>query len=319
MDDITKRIDYKDLKSFIDSISYGGKLYSVFSHGDFIFRGHSSDKYELVPSALRTNSSNLINQLALSGSNTVTEFDQIIKEYTILRKFYQICDSTGLPLPNVQRIRATYMDFLDIKTLVMERKWLPEDLWELAALAQHYGIPTRLLDWTHDLYTALYFAVESYMKNKYIPKETKSIVLWALNIKPYANLDMLSCPLKIVHPIYYMNPNMKAQQGLFTLWEITKTFEKEDGNIKINNSKLERKPLDKLLQEYKFSDKIGTLLYQIVIPVDYVKDLCHYLNFLGYNASKIYPGFYGVVKTLQERAYIYEDLLTDYNNVIAVR
>ena len=30
MDDITKRIDYKDLKSFIDSISYGGKLYSVF-------------------------------------------------------------------------------------------------------------------------------------------------------------------------------------------------------------------------------------------------------------------------------------------------
>lgn len=73
------------------------------------------------------------------------------------------------------------------------------------------------------------------------------------------------------------------------------------------------------MQEYKFSDKIGTLLYQIVIPVDYVKDLCHYLNFLGYNASKIYPGFYGVVKTLQERAYIYEDLLTDYNNVIAVR
>ena len=179
MDDITKRIDYKDLKSFIDSISYGGKLYSVFSHGNFIFRGHSSDKFELVPSALRTNSSNLINQLALSGSNTVTEFDQIIKEYTILRKFYQICDSTGLPLPNVQRIRATYMDFLDIKTLVMERKWLPEDLWELAALAQHYGIPTRLLDWTHDLHTALYFAVESYMKNKYIPEETKSIVLWA--------------------------------------------------------------------------------------------------------------------------------------------
>lgn len=92
---------------------------------------------------------------------------------------------------------------------------------------------------------------------------------------------MLSCPLKIVHPIYYMNPNMKAQQGLFTLWEITKTFEKEDGDIIINNSELERKPLDKLLQEYKFSDKIGTLLYQIVIPVDYVKDLCHYLNFLG--------------------------------------
>ena len=64
-----------------------------------------------------------------------------------------------------------------------EKHCIPEDLWELAALAQHYGIPTRLLDWTHDLHTALYFAVESYMKNKYIPEETKSIVLWALSYR----------------------------------------------------------------------------------------------------------------------------------------
>jgi|GEM_PF-2503235 len=30
MDDITKRIDYKDLKSFIDSISYGGNYILFF-------------------------------------------------------------------------------------------------------------------------------------------------------------------------------------------------------------------------------------------------------------------------------------------------
>jgi len=53
---------------------------------------------------------------------------------------------------------------------------MPADKWEWYFLMQHYGVPTRLLDWTENALIGLYFAVENH-------PATYDAALWVLD--PY--------------------------------------------------------------------------------------------------------------------------------------
>jgi hypothetical protein len=49
--------------------------------------------------------------------------------------------------------------------------------WDALYLMRHHGVPTRLLDWSDNLFTAIFFAIQD------IPNEVNEPCIWVLN--PY--------------------------------------------------------------------------------------------------------------------------------------
>ena len=73
---------------------------------------------------------------------------QCVKELNALMKFLSYADKLGLKVPTNQKVRQL-LEHEFQNTFDHEKSdWPDEDYYKLMALAQHYGIPTRALDWS---------------------------------------------------------------------------------------------------------------------------------------------------------------------------
>lgn len=271
----------------------------------YIFRGQSNFEWSLTTSLER-----LINNL--HGKSIDRPQNSEIYEKEMLRNFiwkYPLYEKTFLPKQD---------DYIE---------WL--------SLMQHYGAPTRLLDFSKSLYVALFMCMSGYnYENSCIwaINQTYLYQHMANNYRKYnnlsgdrgcktdidifahsqANVAIRDCSFKYKKDVLLLYPNLcnerlSIQQGLFLMpTNISCSFE-ENLNCSIDSLckdvehiKVPIANIIKYSYDERFNDINGDIIFQfkIKIPHKLFYQLSNMLKQMNITAETIFPGIEGMAKSL---------------------
>ena len=207
---------------------------------------------------------------------TFTEFHELVQKKRFTPRIYRGVKSINYPL----KPKIGWLPLRDGQDRKNEEKELfvrfkqaairytqiqPKNDWEWLGLAQHHGLPTRILDWTDNPLVALYFAVREEIKD--------DSVIYVYENPSWIDIDKHRDPFEIDYvgrvDLPHVTDRITYQAGLFT---IHPDYEK---------------PFD--------DDKITA----IIIPNHMRRDIKQMLHNYGINEMTLFPGLDGISKHLE--------------------
>jgi len=301
--------EFDTFSDFWNQINPSGEIGKKLS--GFIYRGEDSNGEELLPKVLR--------KKYIKND----EYSQILYEKKLLYQFYREANEFGLRVPRDKYLQ----DNLNEKIMDSDFFWIPNELEEIAVLAQHYNIPTRLLDWTKDISVAFYFASKGVLfpsndKINELEKDidnqkNSSFVIYALNYECLTSnindwrrfddcINQKPLPIKFIVPLYAEVPNALAQSGILS-------YSKTYGTQPYYKGYIDKKPLDQKLQyladgnnehfNIVISDE-EILMYKFILPKSEAINMFKHISLSNYYHSRFFPGYAGIEITMKQKELI---------------
>ena len=193
--------------------------------GELAYRGQASSAWRLVPKAFRDGE-----VMGYEGGGLVPKHDRVAPqaqaEFEAVRQFVKAADRAGLEVGEAGgRMLLSEDPQRVFNDPDWEHRWPQDDMLPLLALAQHHGVPTRLLDFTDDPFVASYFAAESAWNGKggcpAIRPQCTFLAVWVIDLRFIRGIDRVRhrYPERVaeVRLPRARNPFLHAQAGFFLI------------------------------------------------------------------------------------------------------
>jgi len=218
------------------------------------------------------------------------------------------------------------------------------DSLEWLSILQHYGCPTRLLDFTHSFYVAAFFAVETAEEDS---------AIWAINHKSINNslaskLDLKTTPQMSLYDENSRNINLvqqyigqekrsnklvvdvepiilterlSIQQGLFMfpLDGHSRFMDNLFSSFDITRKQFEESVINPIKSDDVTDEQISSAsLIKIILPHGCSETVIHDLKKMNITAATLFPGLDGFARSLRIRLHLpidddWENRWTDFH------